>query len=420
MKNEEEVPMKNRSMFRTTAILSLFMLIVCASSAFAENRAGAVNVTPWIGGYNLDGDLPYDNGWTYGLSLGYNFTEKLGAELSFNYVESDYDGPVLAGPSVIDFNDDDASIYLYRLDLLYHITGILPDMVVPYLAGGAGMSTFDPDRKDVDSENDFIMNYGAGLKFFLNRNMALRADVRHVLDFDGGDTYNNLLYTAGLCFEFGGAAKEAEVAGPLDSDGDGVTDDIDRCPNTPAGAKVDQWGCPDSDGDGVPDNLDKCPNTPAGCKVDKDGCPLDSDNDGVIDCLDKCPNTPAGVKVDANGCPPAVEQGAIIFRNIQFDLGKATLREESYPILDEVTDYMKANAGVKMEVQGHTCNLGTAAFNLKLSDQRANTVRDYLVKNGVAADRLTAKGYGLTQPIAPNDKEENRAKNRRVEFKPIQ
>ncbi|MCU0575756.1 MAG: OmpA family protein, partial [Desulfobacterota bacterium] len=350
---------------------------------------------PWIGGYNLDGDLPYDNGWTYGLSLGYNFTEKLGAELSFNYVESDYDGPISLSP-VIDWNKDDANIYLYRLDLLYHLTGILPDMVVPYLAAGGGMSTIDPDTDDVDSNNDFILNYGGGLKFFLTRNMALRADVRHVMDFDGSDTYNNLLYTAGLCFEFGGEGKQAEVVppppvAPMDSDGDGVTDDIDRCPNTPAG-----------------------------CKVDVYGCPLDSDGDGVIDCLDKCADTPKGVKVDANGCPPPAEQGAIIFRNIQFDLGKATLREESYPILDEVTDYMKANQGVKMEVQGHTCNLGTAAFNLKLSDQRANAVRSYLVDKGVAGDRLTAKGYGLTQPVAPNDKEENRAKNRRVEFKPIQ
>ncbi len=391
--------MKNSGMFRTTALMAFLILFVCASSALAENRAGAFNVTPWFGGYNFDGDLRFQDGWTAGLSLGYNFTEKWGAELSFNYVESEYDGPPQIQP--IGFNDNDANIYLYRLDLLYHITNIFPDMVVPYLAGGVGMSTFDPDRKDIDSDNDFILNYGAGLKFFLSRNMALRADVRHVIDFDGGDTYNNLLYTAGLCFEFGGKGKEAELAAPMDSDGDGVTDDIDRCPGTPDGVVVDEWGCPKSVAAPVV-------------------APVDSDGDGVIDELDKCPDTPDGVKVDEKGCPPAAEQGSIIFRNIQFDLNKATLGEGSYPILDEVTDYMKANAGVKMEVQGHTCNLGTAAYNLRLSDQRATTVRDYLVKNGVADDRLTAKGYGLTQPIAPNDKEENRAKNRRVEFKPIQ
>jgi outer membrane protein OmpA-like peptidoglycan-associated protein len=91
---------------------------------------------------------------------------------------------------------------------------------------------------------------------------------------------------------------------PLDSDKDGVTDNLDKCPGTPAGVAVDKDGCPlDSDGDGVPDYLDKCPGTPAGVKVDKDGCPLDSDNDGVTDNLDKCPGTPAGVKVDKDGCP---------------------------------------------------------------------------------------------------------------------
>src|ERR1700690_2755146 len=95
---------------------------------------------------------------------------------------------------------------------------------------------------------------------------------------------------------------------PVDSDGDGVVDSLDKCPNTPAGVKVDAQGCPlDSDGDGVPDYLDKCPNTPAGVKVDAQGCPLDSDGDGVPDYLDKCPNTPAGT---ADGCPPPTPAAA--------------------------------------------------------------------------------------------------------------
>ena len=117
--------------------------------------------------------------------------------------------------------------------------------------------------------------------------------------------------------------------------------------------------------------------------------------------------------------PAVKEQGSIIFRNIQFDLNKSNIKPESYPILDEVVDYLKANPNVKMEVQGHTCNLGTAAYNLKLSDRRAASVKTYLVGKGVAADRLETKGYGLTMPVAPNDTEENRARNRRVEFKPI-
>ncbi len=92
---------------------------------------------------------------------------------------------------------------------------------------------------------------------------------------------------------------------PTDSDGDGVFDGIDTCPDTPRGATVDEKGCPkDSDGDGVPDGLDKCPNTPRGTKVDATGCPADSDGDGVTDDKDRCPDTPRGTQVDANGCPP--------------------------------------------------------------------------------------------------------------------
>jgi OOP family OmpA-OmpF porin len=344
--------MRTRNLFMAAAV-SVLVLLVSATGVFAENREGAFNVTVWMGGYNLDGDIPYDNGWTSGLSLGYNFTEKLGAELSFNYVESDYDGfPTVRG-STIDFNDADGEIYLGRLDMLYHVTGILPDMVVPYLAAGVGVSTYDTDQKGVDSDSNFNLNYGAGLKVFLTRNVALRGDVRHVIDFDGSDSYNNFLYAVGLCYEIGGKSKQAEV----------VAVEPEPAPAAPA---------------------------------------------------------PAPAPAVAPTPPPAAQQGAIIFRNIQFDLNKATLREESYPILDEVVDYLKANPSVKMEIQGHTCNLGSAAYNLKLSGQRAETVRKYLVGKGIAAERLTAKGYGLTKPIAPNDKEENRAKNRRVEFKPVQ
>jgi outer membrane protein OmpA-like peptidoglycan-associated protein len=112
--------------------------------------------------------------------------------------------------------------------------------------------------------------------------------------------------------------------------------------------------------------------------------------------------------------------GSIIFRNILFDFDKADIKPESYPILDEVTEYLKSNPDLKMEAQGHTDSKGTAEYNLKLSDRRAASVKKYLVDKGIEADRLETKGYGLTKPIAPNDTEENRARNRRVEFKPIQ
>ena len=206
----------------------------------------------------------------------------------------------------------------------------------------------------------------------------------------------------------------------LDSDGDGVLDNNDKCPGTPVGVKVDADGCPlDSDGDGVYDYKDKCPGTPAGVNVDGDGCPLDSDGDGVADYKDKCPGTPTGVWVDANGCPSSVlDSGstAWTFNEINFETAKANIQPSSYGILDEISAALTANPQLKVDVEGHTDNTGARAFNMDLSQRRAQSVVDYLVKKGVSPDRLTAKGYGPDRPIADNGTRVGRAKNRRVQF----
>ena len=203
------------------------------------------------------------------------------------------------------------------------------------------------------------------------------------------------------------------VAARLDSDGDGVFDDMDRCPDTPRGVKVDAQGCPlDSDGDGVPDYLDKCPGTPAGAPVDETGCPLDSDGDGVADYLDKCPNTPKGATVNDVGC--WAFEGVVLF-----DFDKSDIRPEAYTLLDKVVSMLKQDPDMEVEIQGHTDSIGTAAYNQGLSERRAKAVVDYLVSHGIASYRLAAKGYGLTQPLASNETKEGRAKNRRVQLKPV-
>ncbi len=206
-----------------------------------------------------------------------------------------------------------------------------------------------------------------------------------------------------------------------DSDHDGVPDNLDKCPNTPAGVKVDASGCPiDSDRDGVPDYLDKCPGTPAGVKVDAVGCPLDSDHDGVPDYLDKCPDTPAGTKVDASGCPirAVFETGkrTLILEGVNFETNKAQLTPDSRAVLDKVAESLLAYPELRVEVQGHTDSRGSKALNTKLSQARAETVREYLISKGVAASRLHAKGYGPSTPIADHKTEAGRAKNRRVEL----
>lgn len=215
---------------------------------------------------------------------------------------------------------------------------------------------------------------------------------------------------------------------PKDGDNDGVTDANDRCANTPAGEQVDATGCPvprDADRDGVVDANDRCPNTPAGATVNAEGCepppppPADSDNDGVADPSDRCPGTAAGTRVDASGCAILFSDTArtLTLQGVNFETGKAVLTAESQAILDPVAASLVANPEVRVEVGGHTDNTGSAATNTRLSQQRAAAVRQYLIDRGVAADRLTARGYGPSQPVAPNTTADGRAQNRRVELK---
>jgi OOP family OmpA-OmpF porin len=131
----------------------------------------------------------------------------------------------------------------------------------------------------------------------------------------------------------------------------------------------------------------------------------------VPDSIDKCPDTPAGVQVDAVGCPL---KGSITLEGVNFEYNSAALTVASHPPLDAIADGLKKHPRLKVEIQGHTDSTGTPAYNLKLSQKRADSVRDYLVYGGVNADQLVTKGYGQTQPAASNKTGEGRAKNRRV------
>jgi OOP family OmpA-OmpF porin len=141
--------------------------------------------------------------------------------------------------------------------------------------------------------------------------------------------------------------------------------------------------------------------------------PMDSDGDGVTDDKDQCPNTPKGATVDARGC---WTYAAVVL----FDFDSDKVKPEAYPMLDEAVVILKKNSQINVEVDGHTDNLGPAAYNMKLSERRANAVMKYFVDKGVEGERLTVKGFGLTKPAAGNDTKEGRAKNRRVELTPVQ
>lgn len=407
----------------------LAVVLGITSGAAAGHRADSFTISPFIGGYAFDSDLNLEDEMTYGIGLGYNFTENLAAEAVFNYADTELDSGAF-----------DVEGYLYRLDALYHF---MPEnRLVPYVAAGLGAFDFDPEIGD--SETEFSGNIGAGVKYFLNESVALRVDVRDVMTFPE----NNLLYTAGLTFYLGGKEKAAEPAAAetaekrRDSDGDGVYDIHDQCPDTPSGVAVDNRGCAvDSDGDGVPDYRDDCRNTPLAAEVDADGCALDADNDGVIDYRDECPGTPENAEVDDKGCAADADndgvadfndecantpegasvnaRGCWVVEDLRFEVGKAEIRPAYHENLNAVVSILRQNPEIEVEIQGHTDSQGAAELNQQLSERRAAAVRDYLVEQGVDADRLDYKGYGETDPVASNDTAEGRAENRRVGIKPL-
>lgn len=151
---------------------------------------------------------------------------------------------------------------------------------------------------------------------------------------------------------------------------------------------------------------------PAPMPLDSDAAFTDTDGDGVSDDRDHCPDSPAGIKVNPYGC--------WVLGDVLFDTGKAAIRPEAHSELDDVVTVLKKNRGLKVEIQGHTDNFGSPKFNLRLSEKRARAVMDYILKKGIAGDRMTSKGYGRDKPVATNNTPEGRKMNRRVELKPVQ
>ena len=172
----------------------------------------------------------------------------------------------------------------------------------------------------------------------------------------------------------------------------------------------------DSDGDGVPDYRDACPDTPQGVSVDDRGCPLDSDGDGVPDYRDDCPNTPAGALVDARGCQIYLTEDISQTLYIEFGLDQSEVRQTAYPELEALAESARQYPSAELRLEGHTDSTGPAAYNMRLGQQRADAVKAVLVNDfNIDAERVKTVSFGEGQPIADNDTDEGRAQNRRVE-----
>jgi OOP family OmpA-OmpF porin len=391
--------------------LSFFLSICLTASSWAAIQPGAYSLSPMYGLQVFEGNQSLDDIDIWSIALGYNLTENWALEAVF--ARSD------TAAEAEDASTSDTELENYRLDALYHLNPTSP--FVYYVAAGLGV--MDYERASGSDDANLIANYGAGVKWFvLDDLIALRGDIRHLYDTE--ENAHNLIASAGLLFQLGKAEptpqpveptpvmeEKVMAPAPLDSDNDGVIDSMDKCPNTPAGVKVNAMGCPlDSDNDGVYDYLDKCPNTPAGAPVNADGCPLDSDNDGVYDYLDNCPDTPAGYSVDANGCP------ATMTLHINFATDSSEITPAFFGEIEKAAACIRDFPGNHVVIEGHTDSTGAATYNQKLSEQRAQAVKASLIEQfNIPAEKLTSKGYGEDMPVADNATAEGRSLNRRVE-----
>jgi OOP family OmpA-OmpF porin len=397
--------------FKKIAPVLFASVLLLPLSATAEIKAGSVEVSPFLGVNLFDSQQNLDLGPIIGGRIGYNFTNFLGIEATGQYIKTGVDDKSKTFSRQGQFTSptSDVDVFMYHLDLLYHF---MPESKFnPFIVAGYGAAHYSPK---INNKNMSILDFGVGAKYWLADNIALRADLRDNMVFD--EHLHNIEATLGVVFRFGGDTKTASA--PLDSDGDGVFDPQDKCPNTPAGVAVDKDGCPlDSDGDGVPDYLDKCPDTPAGVAVDKDGCPYP----------EKVVILAAEPKVEEKVAAVQKKAAVVVlaFQDIHFDFDQSTLTPEAKVILKRDIKLLKDNPNAKIRVAGYTSASGTEEYNQKLSERRAKAVQEYLIEEGVISrDRLATIGYGEHNPAvhesAPRDIYSDAAKeNMRVLFEII-
>ena len=406
----------NKIVISTIAAASL----VLASSSKYE-------ITPMIGYVDTKEHVDLENHATFGVAVSRNMDD----DCKFDKIELG-----LLHSNGADYENSTLDTNVNQL----FVNGVkeykLNDKFKLYALAGLGYEKISDSQSNNDSGT--LFNYGVGAAYSLTEELSLKLDARHQLKFDGD---RNLLYTLGLSIPFGEkGTKVVELDSDndgvldsndkcpttkpgikvdtngceLDSDNDGVVDSMDKCPTTPTGTKVDATGCAvaiDSDNDGVLDSNDKCPTTKPGIKVDTNGCELDSDNDGVVDSMDKCPTSPTGTKVDTNGCEVLNKPADL---GIIFETNSDKIKSSDLVKFDKYVTYLKAVEDAKVVLEAHTDSIGNAAYNLNLSQKRANSTKKQLVEMGIDETRIEAIGYGETKPKVSNDTAENRQLNRRV------
>ncbi len=375
--------MPMRTLIVATATVALGLSL---SVANALEEAGQAYITPMATYINPDGSISGDeleDGIKGGqLAVGFALADRWNIELAAQRLT--LDGKNTSASL------DQTGIVLNVLNV-YNRAGRFS----PYLIGGVGFVNDDAGGS-VGDEDNFQAQGGLGLFTDLfGERVALRSEVLYRWE-DATDSLGDWLVNVGFQVALGSRQPAPVAAAPV------------------AAAVVAPAVDTDSDGDGVVDRLDQCPGTPKGATADSLGCPLDGDRDGVYDGIDKCPTTPRGAKVGPLGCSLSLSLSGVNFEN-----DSAKLLPEGEKILDEAVVALKGDPAATIEIQGHTDSKGSDAYNMQLGESRANSVKDYLVAQGVTAGSLVVKSYGETEPVADNATPEGRADNRRVVLKAL-
>ena len=420
---------------------------------------GAVNLSEFRTDNNATTPIDYQTkpGWSLGGWINVPVTNHFSLEPQLMYSSYRY---FTSNTTPLLLNDGRISYVSLPLLLKFHAGDKFAIAVGPQMDFFTSMH----DNKSLAQESDFkktSFNLFGGLELFPHGRVTFFG--RYIHGFTNMDNrsdhgpsdmqYKTQNIQLGLKLRLFGKKEAATYqAAPVtpvipDSDGDGITDDVDKCPNQAGLAKYNGCPIPDSDGDGINDEEDKCPNQAGlakynGCPVpDSDGdgindeedkcpnqagtakyngCPVpDRDNDGINDEVDKCPDI-AGVAAN-NGCPevPAnvSKSLGVAAQGISFGTGNATLTTRSNASLDKIVTLMNENPGLMIGVEAHTNNVGDDDVNMKLSEDRAAAVKAYFVSKGISEDRITVQGFGETMPIADNNTRAGRIKNNRIEIR---
>ncbi len=324
----------------------LLSTIACASLIFAQSEY-KYEVTPLVGGVVTEGNMNLDDHYGVGgLSIGFNLENSMFDQIELGFLTSLGD---------VDYsNKKDTSVTRIFSNLIKEYE--LSAKSSLYALIGAGVEVYENEA--FKNESGLFGNYGVGFKYQISENMALKTDIRHLIETDHGD--NNLIYTVGLAIPFG------KKAAPV----------VEEKPVVVEPAPVVE---------------------------------LDSDNDGVVDSLDQCPNTPKGDIVDETGCSLKVDL------NINFNFDSAKINNSYDSKIKKFAEFMKKYPSTKAKIEAHTDATGTDEYNQKLSEKRAASTVNALKAYNIDENRLESFGYGESKPLTANDTKEGRAQNRRVE-----